>query len=125
MAARKAAYDREYRKRDPLSLKEKKRSYFQRTYDPVRAAVERKKRMPAHVEYCRKPTYVEKKSQYDQKRRATLQYGPYADAFLTLIELEKEIAERATNYEIRQVNGTLNKTQERRRSYERLIRNNA
>jgi hypothetical protein len=38
-------------------LKAKKRAYFERTYDPRKAAVERKKRMHLHVAYCREPRY--------------------------------------------------------------------
>lgn len=61
----KRLYDIEYKKRNEAALKVKRAAYFQRTYDPVKAAIERKKRMPRHVEYCRQPWYREWKRQYD------------------------------------------------------------
>ncbi|MDE2104458.1 MAG: hypothetical protein KGL39_44900 [Patescibacteria group bacterium] len=61
----KADYDKEYRRRNAKILKKKKAAYFARTYDPVHAAIERKKRMPSHVEYCRQPAYKAKKRLYD------------------------------------------------------------
>ncbi len=65
----KRVYDKLYREKHRGALKVKKAKYFQRTYDPKSAAVERKKRMPYHVEYCRKPEYRAKKSDYDQIHR--------------------------------------------------------
>ncbi len=55
--AEKRLYDIAYRAKNRAMLKVKKAAYFQRTYDPAKAAVERKKRMPRHVEYCRQPRY--------------------------------------------------------------------
>ena len=86
----KAAYDREYRKKNREMLRLKKAAYFQRTYDPVKAAVKRKKRMPRHVEYCRQPKYVVKKREYDRVRRASI-YGPYREAYEVLLLLRAEI----------------------------------
>lgn len=41
--AEKATYDRDYRKRNKERLRRQHAEYFQRTYDPVEAAIERKK----------------------------------------------------------------------------------
>ena len=79
----KAAYDREYRKKNLAWIKAKKADYFQRTYDPVKAAKERKKRMPEHVEYCRQPKYRAYKRKYDRKRRAS-KFGEFAEAYEAL-----------------------------------------
>lgn len=117
--AMKADYDREYREKNRDLLKVKKSAYFQKTYDPEKAAIERKERMPYHVEYCRQPEYVKYKEAYDRKRRARINYGEFADAFLTLQDLEREISNRVTRYEIYAQNGTLNKSVQRRREYER------
>lgn len=46
----KAEYDRQYRKKNRARIKANKAAYFQRTYDPVKAAKERKKNMAAHKE---------------------------------------------------------------------------
>jgi hypothetical protein len=86
----KAEYDRKYRQKNRARIKAKKAAYFQRTYDPVKAAKERKKKMPAHVEYCRQPEYVVWKKEYDKKRRES-KYGEFKDAYLALRSLQKEI----------------------------------
>jgi hypothetical protein len=87
----KAKYDKEYRKKNRSRLKDQKAEYFQRTYDPKAAAVERKKRMPLHVEYCRQPWYKKWKKEYDKKRRASA-FGEFKDAYAVLLELKKEIS---------------------------------
>jgi hypothetical protein len=68
--AEKRIYDMAYRAKNRAMLKEKKRAYFLRTYDPKKAAVKRKKRMHLHVAYCRQPRYKAWKRQYDLNYRA-------------------------------------------------------
>jgi hypothetical protein len=111
----KRLYDMAYRAKNRAMLKAKKRAYFQRTYDPVKAARERKKRMHLHVEYCRQPRYKAWKRKYDLKYRAS-EYGPFAEAYVLAINLNREIKARMSNYEIRLQNETLNKRQARARS---------
>lgn len=111
--AEKAAYDREYRERNRAMLKAKKRAYFERTYDPVKAAVERKKKMPRHVEYCRRPEYKAYKKKYDEQYRAEKNYGPLADASLLLRDLFSNINQRMTHYEIRSSNQAVRNPQTR------------
>ena len=89
----KAEYDRKYRKKNRARLKAEKAAYFQRTYDPVKAAKERKKKMPAHVEYCRQPWYKAWKKKYDKQRRES-KFGPFAEAYAMLLKLKKEIAKQ-------------------------------
>lgn len=86
----KAAYDLEYRNRNREMLKAKKAAYFQKTYDPTKAAVERKATMPRHIEYCRRPEYREIKKNYD-RRKLLEEYGEYAGCYLLLRELRAEI----------------------------------
>lgn len=88
--AEKAAYDKEYRRKNRAMLKSKKAAYFQLTYDPVRAAKERKKTMARHIEYCRRPEYKKKKFTYDRKRESA-QYGEFAECREILKVLMKEI----------------------------------
>jgi hypothetical protein len=114
--AAKSAYDAKRRLALAERLKAEKAAYFKRAYDPVKAAVERKARMPKHVEYCRRPEYREWKREYDRKRRANQMFGEFSDAFMLLQDIENEIAARATRYEIYSANGTLNKALQRRRS---------
>lgn len=111
----KRLYDAEYRKKNRALLKAKKAEYFQRTYDPAKARVERKKNMARHVEYCRRPEYRVWKKGYDRRYRSNRLYGPFADAAMLAVDLKREIMSRSTDYEIRKANGTLNKTQARRR----------
>jgi hypothetical protein len=92
----KADYDREYRKRNREKLKIEKALWFQRTYDPAKAAVERKKRMPSHIEYCRQPKYVAWKKKYDLAWYAS-KFGPFAEAWLLLRELKAEIKRQEPN----------------------------
>jgi hypothetical protein len=113
--AEKREYDAAYRQKNLTTLKAKKREYFKRTYDPVKAAVERKKRMPRHVEYCRRPEYKAWKREYDRRYRAA-EFGEFAEAYMLTIDLNREIKGRMTNEEIAHSNGTQNKTQRRRRA---------
>ena len=112
----KRAYDAERRKTLAAELKAAKAEYHKRTYDPAKAAEKRKLRMPAHVEYCREPEYKKWKSEYDQKYRAAREYGEFADAFLMLRDIETEILQRMTRYEIYQERGQLNKSTRRKRA---------
>ena len=114
--AAKAAYDREYRMRDVAARRAKKAAYFQRTYDPAKARKVRAARMHLHIEYCRQPAYRQWKREYDKRYLANKNYGPFADAFLALVEVENEVASQATRHEIYAMNGTLNKAQARRRA---------
>lgn len=86
----KADYDREYRKKNRVLLKKKKHDYYQRTYDPAKAAKARKLRMPQHVEYYRRPEYRAYKRRYDEQRRAA-QFGEFAEAYRAFLLLRKEI----------------------------------
>lgn len=111
----KRIYDMEYRAKNAEKLKQRHHEYHVRTYDPVKAAIIRKKNMPRHVEYCRRPEYRAYKSQYDKVYRSEKLYGPFAGAFLLLQDLKSEINERMTRDEINQANDTYNKRQFRTR----------
>ena len=113
--AEKRLYDMAYREKNLALLKAKKRSYHQRTYDPRKAAVMRKRRMHLHVAYCSQPRYKAWKQDYDQKRRDS-EYGPFAEAARLVINLNREVKQRSFNYEIRRQNQTGNKRQERTRA---------
>lgn len=115
----KAAYDREYRSFNRLLLKQKKAAYFQATYDPAIAAVKRRDRMPYHVAYCRRPQYRAKKRIYDLNRRGQ-EFGEFVESYMLLSDIENEIADRASRYDIYSANGTLNKALQRKRNYETI-----
>lgn len=114
--AEKKAYDALYRVENLATITAKKRAYFKRTYDPAKAAVERKKRMPLHVEYCRRPEYKRWKKTYDRRHRAEKFYGPFAEVAMLTLDLNREIKGRMNNHDIKWQNQTCNKTQFRRRA---------
>ena len=127
--AGKSEYDRQRRAELGERLRAEKRAAYHAKVaaDPVGTrAVEREqrqRRMPQHVEYCRRPEYRKWKAQYDQKYRAEQQFGPFSEASIILNQLEAEILGRATRTEIYRAKGTLNKTQERKRDYVRQTGN--
>lgn len=119
----KRLYDIEYRKKNLELIKQKKHKWFKQSYDPIKAAAERKIKMPKHVEYCRRPEYVQWKQKYDEQYRAKKLYGEFWQAFLIVVAINEEVLKRASRYEIGYANGTVNKSQNRSREYERLIGN--
>jgi hypothetical protein len=116
----KAAYDAEYRAKNRAMLKVKKSAYFQATYDPESARIERKKFAKRHAEYCRQPEYKKWKAEYDRRLRAS-EYGPFAEAYTVALELQRTVSERMSRYEICSQNGTLKKRQKRRRQSSEAI----
>jgi hypothetical protein len=122
---RKAAYDRRYRKLNRERIRANHAAYFQRTYDPIKAAKERKKKMPEHVKYCRQLWYRAYKREYDRKRRAN-RFGAFADAYKVLLQLVKEVRkqmpDRFERYAQsgRQQWNPINQARRRRKLYERL-----
>lgn len=119
--ADKAAYDRRRRVELADRLRAEHRAYHLRTYDPAKAAVVRKAKMPRHVEYCRQPAYKEYKRDYDRKHRAKQQFGPFWEAALLVEDINREVISRASRYEIKYNTGTTNKVQRRRRDYEQTV----
>jgi len=120
--AEKRLYDIDYRRKNRALLKAKKAAYHKRTYDPLSAAVHRKKRMPYHVEYCRRPEYREWKKQYDRRYRAEKEYGDLAECFLLVMDIRDECLSQMSDYEIRLSKDGVAKAQRRKRDYARLDR---
>ena len=118
----KRLYDMEYRALNVARLKREKAEWFQRTYDPEKARIIRAKNMPRHVEYCRRTIYKAYKREYDKSYRAQQDYGDFWEAGMLLIELDNEIAQRATKEELALAKGTVNKAQTRRREYESILK---
>lgn len=112
----KAAYDKARRERLGEVLRDKKRSDYYANHSEMlrRHAAYRAKRMPAHVEYCRRPEYKAKKHKYDLQRNSA-EYGEFAEAHRLLVDLEKEIRSQATAYERRVANGYYTRSAQKRR----------
>jgi hypothetical protein len=122
--ADKAEYDRQLRavRGEELAAKRRAARLKLLAENPAlvrqREKVNRDANRDRHAEYCRTPEYRKWKAEYDRKHLARKQYGPFAEAALTLRALEEEISGRASRTEIYAANGTLNKTQRRKREYE-------
>lgn len=118
-AERKSAkrlYDERRRIEKSDEIKAWKRAYYQRTKNPERERINRAKTMHRHVEYCRRPEYRAWKKEYDKSHCARKQFGQFAEAALILRDLETEVEQRASRYEIGITNGTINKAQLRKRA---------
>jgi hypothetical protein len=110
----KRIYDAQYRRINLARIKERKKAYHKANYDPAKQRAYNQRRMPYHVEYCRRPEYRRYKREYDRQLRAS-EYGPFAEAYMLTINLNREIKGRMSNHEIKWQNQTANKTQFRRR----------
>lgn len=113
--AEKAAYDKLYRAKNADRIKKEKAEWFRQTYDPVKAAEERKKNMHKHVQYCRQPKYRARKKEYDRAYRAKKHYGEFWEAQVLSLKIREECLKRQSDYEIRLEIGNLNKAQRRKR----------
>lgn len=111
----KRLYDIEYRRKNRAILKAKKAAAYQQNRDPEKERAYRKAHMGRHLEYCRRPEYRAYKKEYDKYYRAK-EFGPFAEAYMLTIDLNREIKGRMTNEQIAHANGTQNKTQRRRRA---------
>lgn len=119
--AEKKAYDAVRRILLLDEIKEARRAYYQRTRDPVKEAIKRKARMPAHVEYCRRPEYRAWKREYDKQYCAKKEFGEFWESAILVNEIRDTALSLSTDYQIRLANGTLNKALKRKRSYAREI----
>lgn len=119
--AKKSAYDLQRRNGEKRQeILDKKKDHFKRTYDPVKAAEYRKKRMAFHVEYCRRPEYKEWKKKYDEMYNAKIAFGEYAEAALILEKILLMIDNRA----IKEHNGLICKSQKRKRAWLKTRKSN-
>lgn len=120
----KRIYDTEYRSKNKEMLKAKKAKFYKETMTPEKRKREREYRkatMARHVEYCRRPEYKQYKRTYDRVFRAKKYYGDFWECFLLTQDIDSEIATRIDNYNLYLSKGTLNKSQQRKRDYERTI----
>ena len=119
--ALKSAYDAQRRVDKAEHIRAQKKAFYA-IHGPLRRDKERetrKKNMPRHVEYCRRPEYRKYKQTYDLDYRAR-EFGEFAEAYKVLMEVEREIRSRITRTEIYQQNGLLNKAQRRKDDYARI-----
>ncbi len=126
--AEKAEYDKKYREANRERLKAQKAAYFQKTYDPQKAAIERakvKKTKPEiearRREYMRSDGYRARKKKYDRQYVAASRYGPeWGECMVIALEIRDACLSLMSDTEIRTQAGTNGKSQKRKRDYERL-----
>jgi hypothetical protein len=120
--ADKAAYDAEYRLKNLVKRKAQKAEYHKLTYDPEKAAIERKAKMPKHVEYCRRPEYRAWKRRYDKEYLAKKEFGEFWESAMLILDIHRTATNLAGgSYELRKAKGYYERqSQQRRRDYERL-----
>lgn len=101
LKAEKADYDRQYRKKNAEYVKWRAAEYFKKDYaaNPEKYKKERQRRMKAHVEYCRQPEYRKKKQSYDERYRAYILYGEFAEAALILKKIENMVDRKMARFD--------------------------
>lgn len=120
----KRVYDARRRVELAIEISARKQAYYQRTRDPAKERERRRANMGRHVELCRRPEYRAYKADYDREVRAA-EYGDYAEVYLLLLDLEREIRSRASSYERRRARGyyTRSAQQRRRELWQQVTRN--
>jgi ssDNA-binding Zn-finger/Zn-ribbon topoisomerase 1 len=87
--------------------------------NPEKYKDRRRRKMPAHIEYCRQPEYRKKKKAYDEVHRAKKFYGEYWEAAIVLKKLEKEIPTRVADKENKLYNKS---TTKRKRLWQKVLK---
>ena len=126
--ARKATYDREYQSKNRDRLRAEKRAYYQANKAQLYAKhsarmksdpVYRNKYKAAQARCQARPEWKARKAKYDRRYRAEREYGEWADAYLTLLDLDEEVEAAEPSFVALAIaKGNLNKKQTRRREWE-------
>jgi len=88
--AEKAAYDKKYNRKNQDWRAFQNAFWFVWDYQKNAEKYRqwRRRRMKAHVDYCRRPEYKKWKKKYDESHMAAKKYGDFAEAALILKKLE-------------------------------------
>jgi hypothetical protein len=112
----KRLYDLEYRTKNHERIKQRQQKYNSSPAGRDMQKRQREKREKEHLEYCQTPEYREWKRKYDREYQAKKTYGEFWEAFIFLRDIENEI----DNREVKQQLNLNNKSQKRKRDYERF-----
>lgn len=115
----KKEYDIAYRAKNLEIKKQKAHEYHKKTYNPKKAAIERKAKMHLHIERMRQPKWVEYKKNYDRKRHAKMRYAEFWECFLLVEEIQSQYDDK----EVRKINNLHNKSIKRKRQWQRTQKN--
>lgn len=111
----KRLYDIGYRDKNNSKLKAKKAAYNKSESGRATQKRSRDKQKQYHLEYCQTEEYKKWKKDYDKKHRAKKCYGEFWESSILLMEIERQIP----NFEVKQQLQLINKSQKRRRDYEK------
>lgn len=114
----KRLYDIKYREDNEDELKRKGKLYCESPAGRAMQKRQRDKNQEAHAKYIKTDRYRAWKKEYDKKHCAKKNYGEFWESAIILNDLEKQF----DRYETRLANGTLTKSQQRRRAYYRKER---
>jgi len=114
----KKEYDRLYRAKNKEILKAKKDEWSKKDYreNPEKYKQKRRKQYSKHLEYLNTPKYKAYKKDYDEKYLAKNNYGEFWEAAVILKNIKNEIP----NFEVKQQQKLINKSQKRKRNYEKI-----
>lgn len=115
----KRLYDIEYRKKNGEYRKQQMIKYNSSPAGRAMQKRNREKFKESHLEYCRTPEYRKWKREYDKKHRSKKEYGEFWESAILLNEIETIIDNRQTKQELQ----LINKSQKRKRAYEKAKRN--
>lgn len=126
----KRLYDIDYRKKNRERIKRNKANWFKSTYDPVKAAEKRRvdkannpERELARRKYMASDKYKRAKKVYDRTYKSINRYGhQWGPCHVLALDIRDECLQQASDIEIRLAAKTLNKSQNRKRHYEKLNR---
>ena len=115
----KSDYDKEFRIKNRERLKKQKHEAFKIDYaaNPEKYRAIRKAKYEKHLLYLQSDKYKIWKKNYDEKRRAKIMYGEFAEASLVLKKIEDVLDAQLIK---REQGITFNKsTQQRKRTWQR------
>lgn len=119
----KAKYDQGYRVDNKEILRKKKSDFCKTKKGREMQKRARQKGKDYRAEYIKSDNYVAWKKKYDRKYRAKKDYGEFWECQVLSLEIAEEVEKTTSDYEIRLINQTLNKSQKRKREHERLNSN--
>jgi hypothetical protein len=113
----KREYDKLYRAKNKERLRKEKAEWFKKDYAENQEKYKtcRKEKYSKHLEYLSTPEYKAYKKTYDEKYRVKKKYGEFWESAIILKNIEEEIP----NFEVKQQLGLINKSQKRKRNYEK------
>lgn len=120
----KRLYDIGYREKNEAELKIKRHDWFMKDYaaNPEKYKKERQRRYKKHLEYLQTSEYKEYKKEYDVKYLAKKYFGIYWESAILLKELENHLLGIRPDG-IKFQMGITNKTQKRKRLWQRTKKN--